>query len=57
MRFEVFFGLAILWMIISPKTFFMFGQRIIEGLMPIVQQGLVLALMIAGIIVIVGRFK
>lgn len=43
--------------VLAPEQTAALGTRLVRGLFPIIEQGLVLAIMAAGIMIILGRFK
>ncbi len=57
MSFQTFFIGVILLAIIAPTQFAELGTRLASALYPVIEKGLVVALMFAGIMIIVGRFK
>ena len=53
MQFGPFFVLLVLLAVISPTQFFALGQRLIAAVYPLVEQGLTLAIVVAGIIFLI----
>lgn len=57
MRFEVFFGLAVLLLAIDPTRFANIGKKILSGLMPLAEQGLTLAIIVVAMFLVIGKLK
>lgn len=57
MSFPAVFVAIVLFLLVAPKQFAALAQQIINGVMPIAMQGLTLAIIFAGIMIIIGRFK
>jgi hypothetical protein len=57
MSFPGVFVALVLFLLVAPKQFGELGRRIVEGVTPIISGGLTLAIMVAGIMIIIGRFK
>lgn len=53
---KVLIGVVIL-AVLAPEQTAMLGTRLIKGLFPIIEQGLILAIIVAGIMFLLGKIK